>query len=536
MDRRTAKKEGPSDSSSRGAVQGKQEQTENRLEQTEQWLRMLIDSAEEYAIFSIDQEGKISSWSRGACKLFGYRAEEIVGREFAIIFTAEDRAEGVPEDEIQHAKREGYSPDIRWHVRKDGSRLFVSGSVRPLHDKDGRTLGFLKVAHDITEQRRTERQLRESEERYRLLVDSVKDFALFTLNVSGHITHWNPGAERLLGYSEEEILGQSVDCLYTMEDRKAGVPEREREIALREDVCINESWLVRKDGSRLFVVEALRRMENDQGKLKGFVKAAHDITQRKKLEDELCQAREHLEMLVEERTARLKQTVGELEAFSYSVSHDLRAPVRAMQGFSELVRTKFAKQLGPEGTALVDRIIDGAKRSDELIRDVLTLSHVARDPTHLEVVDVEQVLQHVLSGTPEFEQSRATIHIARPLHKVVGHSARLSQCFSNLLGNAVKFVPPGVRPHVKIWTEPFQKRIRIWVEDNGIGIPKGQEERIFGLFQRLHPEDVYHGTGVGLAIVRKSVERMNGKVGVESEPGKGSRFWIELPAATDPPS
>ena len=131
---------------------------------------------------------------------------------------------------------------------------------------------------------------------------------------------------------------------------------------------------------------------------------------------------------------------------------------------------------------------------------------------------------------PEFQESRAEISIAQPLHKVLGHEALLSQCLSNLLGNAVKFVGPGVRPHVKIWTEAFNDRVRVWVTDNGVGIPKGKQDRIFGLFQRLHQEDVYPVTGIGLAIVRKAVERMNGKVGVESEPGKGSRFWLELAA------
>lgn len=501
-------------------------------EQTEEWLRMLIDTAEDYAIFAINSQGRIATWSRGAEKIFGYSAAEILQQEFAIIFTPEDRATGVPQKEIDHAQREGFCPDVRWHLRKDGRRIFVSGAVRPLRALKGAPHGFIKVAHDITEQRRIELQLKESQERLRLLIENVKDVALFTLDVSGNITHWNPGAQRLLGYSEEEIVGQSVDCLYSKEDRKAGTPARERDIALRDGVRVSETWFVRKDGTHLLVSEALRRMEDNQGSVRGFVKVAHDITERKKLEDDLRQARDHLETLVAERTTRLRETIGELEAFSYSVSHDLRAPLRTMQGFSEILKAEHGAKLGPQAIGLLDRIIEGAKRSDDLIRDVLTLSRVAREETELNSVDLAKVLHHVISGNPEFQPPSAEISIA-PLHHVMGHAARLSQCFTNLLGNAVKFVAPGVRPQIKIWSESLDGHIRIWIEDNGIGIPKGQEERIFNLFQRLHREDAYHGTGVGLAIVRKAVERMNGKTGVQSEPGKGSRFWIELAAAHD---
>jgi len=513
------------------AIERAKKRAENQLEQTSQWLQMLIDAAEDYAIFSISKEGRVSSWSRGAQKLFGYEADEIVGREFATIFTPEDREQKAPEEEIDHAQKEGYCPDVRWHVRKDGQRIFVSGSVRPFWEKNGNLLGCLKVAHDITEQRRKEQELRDSEERHRMLVDNMTDFALFAFDLTGRITHWNPGAEHLLGYAEWEMLGQSVDGLYTAEDQKAGVPAREREIALREETHTDELWFVRKDGTRMFVTESIRRMEDEHGRLRGFLKVARDITKKQQLENELRQARDHLEALVSERTKRLKETIGELEAFTYSVSHDLRAPLRTMQGFAEILRAEHSAGLGAEGTDLLERIIEGSKRADELIRDVLMLSRVAREPPHLEPVDVEKVLSVLLEQTPEFQPPHADVALVRPMPKVLGHGALLSQCFSNLLWNAIKFVMPGVKPRVNIWSEALDSKVRIWVKDNGIGIPKGQEQRIFGLFERLHHQESYPGTGIGLAIVRKAVERMNGRVGVESEPGAGSRFWVELGAA-----
>jgi signal transduction histidine kinase len=301
-------------------------------------------------------------------------------------------------------------------------------------------------------------------------------------------------------------------------------------MALGDGVHVDELWFVRKDGSRLFVTEALGRIDDEGGNLRGFAMVARDITKRKSLEDELRQARDQLETLVQERTARLRETIRELESFSYSVSHDLRAPLRAMQGLADLLHVEFGECLGPKGRDLVARIVAAGKRMDLLIEDVLKLSHLGREPIRLQALDLEKILRKVIAEMPQVQESLAEISVAQPLHKVLGHESLLSQCASNLLGNAVKFVAPGVRPQVNIWTEAFNDRVRVWIKDNGVGIPKGKQDRIFGLFQRLHHDDAYPGTGIGLAIVRKAIERMNGKVGVESEPGQGSRFWLELAA------
>jgi len=403
--------------------------------------------------------------------------------------------------------------------------------VRPLRDKEGGTRGFLKVAHDITEQRRKEREPTESEERLRLLVENVKDFAMFTLDLDGRITHWNPGAQNLTGYPEDEILGQSVDTLYSMEDQASGLPRKDRELALRDGSHVAEHWFVRKDGRRVFVIEAAQRIQDSEGKVRGLAKVSRDITRRKKLEDELREARENLEKLVSERTARLQASVNQLEAFSYSLSHDLRAPLRAMRGFSEILATRFADRLGPEGNELVSQIIDGARRLDTLIQDVLTFGRVGREEIALDAVDLQALIGRIIGRSPGLRQPNATITIDGQLLKVLGHEPLLSQCLMNLLENAVKFVPPGVQPKVRIRTEPRDGRVRVWVEDNGIGIAKEQQARVFGLFQRLHRQDAYPGTGVGLAIVHKAVERMGGTTGVESEPGQGSRFWLELAAS-----
>ena len=233
--------------------------------------------------------------------------------------------------------------------------------------------------------------------------------------------------------------------------------------------------------------------------------------------------REHLEELVEERTA-------ELEAFTYSVSHDLRAPLRAMEGFSQALLEDYADRLDPVGQDYAQRIAAAAQHMDILIQDLLAYSRLNRIEIKLRLVVLEGVVQEALSLlTTEIQEKGAQVAVERPLPRLVGHRATLVQVVGNLLSNAIKFVAPGVKPQVRVCAEECEEWVRLWVEDNGIGIAPEHHELIFRIFERLHGVEAYPGTGVGLAIVRKGVERLGGRVGVESEPGRGSRFWVELP-------
>jgi PAS domain S-box-containing protein len=364
-------------------------------------------------------------------------------------------------------------------------------------------------------------------------MESVQDFAIFTMDIEGRIIDWNPGAEGMFGFSENEVLGQSCALLYTPNDRVAGVPQQEIATAAASGCALDERWHLRKDGSCFFVSGAVRAIRDANGALHGFTKVARDITERKQQEEELQKARDELEKTVAERTVRLRETIQELEAFSYSVSHDLRAPLRAMLGFATLALTEAGEELNPEVKDYIGRIVSAANRLDRLIQDVLAYSRVTRMDVRLAPINLDQLIRDVLQQYPGFQTSSAEIEIESPLHPVMGHEASLTQCVANLLSNATKFVLPGNIPRIRIWTEALDEKVKLVFQDNGIGIEPADLKRIFAMFERVHAADQYEGTGIGLTIVRKAVERMGGALGVESEPGKGSKFWIQLKRAKE---
>jgi signal transduction histidine kinase len=238
---------------------------------------------------------------------------------------------------------------------------------------------------------------------------------------------------------------------------------------------------------------------------------------------------EALERLVNERTASLREVMAQMEEFSYTVSHDLRAPVRAMRGYADIILQDHGWRLDRDARELLTRIVRSGARMDRLIQDLLTYSRISRRELRLEPVSLEKLVREVLQQYPDMRPDRADINVDGPLPDVIAHEPSLTQVVSNLLSNAVKFVPPNGRPQVRVSVVRRESQVRLWIEDNGIGIKPEHQSRLFGMFERVHPEKNYEGTGIGLAIVRKAVERMNGAVGVESDGVSGSRFWIELP-------
>jgi signal transduction histidine kinase len=283
---------------------------------------------------------------------------------------------------------------------------------------------------------------------------------------------------------------------------------------------------------RDYAVRATEESDDEVGRL---VRAFNEMLAQIQIRDDaLRKAQADLEERVRARTTALETTLREMESFTYTISHDLRAPLRAMAGFSRALIEDYGASLGPTGIEFAMRIATAARKMDALILDLLDYSRLTRQDVKIEPVNLDQLMADVLRGLEgEIRERHAEIVVEPTLPRVLGHSVTLGQTLTNLLSNAIKFVAPGVTPHVHVRADRHDGSVRVEVEDNGIGIAPEYRDRIFRIFERLNPAEAYPGTGIGLAIVRRAMERMGGRSGVESEPGHGSRFWIELPGAPE---
>jgi PAS domain S-box-containing protein len=393
-----------------------------------------------------------------------------------------------------------------------------------------------------------------SEIRYRRLFEAARDGILILDPGTRKITDANPFMSELLGYPFEELLGKELWEIGLLKDEAASRAAF-RELQTKRFIRYEDLPLQTKAGER-HEVEFVSNLY-DEGGRPVIQCNIRDITERKRTEGALRHAKAMLanhaaeqELLVAERTAKLLETVAELQAFSYSVAHDMRSPLRAMQSFAQFLFEEYSSKLDEQGIDYLQRIMRSAARLDGLIQDVLSYSSVLHATMVMEPVDLDRLIRDLIQTYPN--GLKTEIHIQGKLPKVVGSEALLTQCFSNLLSNAAKFVSPGTAPHIEVWAEdcisvrretdpetarpsmlsgPGGATVRIWVEDNGIGIAHENRDRIFGMFERINPAKEYPGTGIGLAVVRKAAERMGAQLGLESELSKGSRFWIELQKA-----
>jgi PAS domain S-box-containing protein len=435
------------------------------------------------------------------------------------------------------AYMESVTPGWREFVvtAKDGA--LVESSWANIRLPDGTQVG---IGIDVRERKQAEAALRASEERFRTYAETMPHLA-FIADPEGNVVYSNRRFAEYFGLDQ----AQARHWAWKHRQRAYHPDDLNRAI---------EMWGTWLDRGRPFEVEyRLRRhdgvyrwhltralpVRDKSGRIEQWVATSTDITEQKQAAEEVVRARDalananaDLEQRIAERTARLRETVAELEHFSYTLTHDLRAPLRAMHGFGELLSRHYAERLDAPGRDYLRRIVQAAGRMDLLITDALNYSKVLQSEFPLEPVDPAALLRGMIDSYPEFQRPHAEITVDGVLPLVEANRAGLTQCFSNLLSNAVKFVTPGTQPRIRVSAEERGNRVRLWFEDNGVGIPPEQQQRIFGMFQRLSA--AYPGTGVGLALVLKVVERMRGEVGVESDEGTGSRFWVEFAKASEP--
>jgi len=511
-------------------------------------LAAIVESSDD-AIVTQSLEGTITSWNGGAERLFGFLAAEMLGQPILRIVPAEQHPEEI---RILERLRRGELIEHYETVRlaKDGRRIDVSLSISLLRDDDGHVTGVSRISRDITARKKAEEALQQSEERFHALADNIPQLAWMT-DANGWISWYNQRWYDYTGTTLKEMQGWGWERVHHSDHAQRVVEKWKRHLAGGE--YWEDTFPLRaKDGTYGWFLSRAFPIKDSQGRIVHWFGTNTDITDLRAAQEAVSQARAELEQRVEQRTASLTEALSELEAFSYSLSHDMRAPLRAIQSFTTIVLTDHGSNVPPEAHEHLEKVINAARRLDQLIIDVLALARVSRQALKLEPVDVKALIQSLIQERPELQRPRSEVVIEPPLYPVVGHEASLTQCLTNLLGNAVKFVAPGVTPRIRIRAElisanpanvavPAEGRlengnearfVRLWVEDNGIGIDHVSRLRLFRMFERGAHHGEYEGTGMGLAIVRKAAERMGGAVGVESTPGVGSRFWLELRLAS----
>ncbi len=477
------------------------------------------------AIIDKTLAGIITSWNPAAERIFGYRAEEVIGLPDSSLFPSERVSD---EEKIlgRVALGENVPPFDTVQVRKDGKQVDVSVTISSVTDVHGNVIGATQIARDITEQKRAEAKLQASEGRYRRLFESAHDGIFLLDAATGQILDVNPFLIRMLGYSHEECLGKKlweVGSFKDIADCQAAFQKLQSNETIRyEDLPLETA------NGQLVSVEFISNVYQDDGQ-KVIQCNVRDITERKLVEDEVRRLHTELEQRVVERTAQLEAANQELEAFSYSVSHDLRAPLRALNGYSRMVVEDYAGILDAEGQRMLGTICSEAKRMGQLIDDLLAFSRIGRQQMGLSNIDMTALARSAfdeIAALCPARNLRLNLHPLPPAH---GELSMMRQVWVNLIGNAIKFTQQREVAEIEIGETVGDGERSYFIKDNGAGFDMRFAGKLFGVFQRLHSEGEFEGTGVGLALVRRIVHRHGGSVGAHGEIDKGATFHFVLP-------
>jgi PAS domain S-box-containing protein len=511
------------------------------LRESEEQFRLLVDGINDYAIYMLDPAGRIVSWNTGAQQIKGYSKNEVIGQHFSLFFTAEDIGHGKPATLLEIALREGKYQGEGWRVRKDGSLFWANVLLTALYDPHGNLQGFGKVTRDMTDSRQAQEALRQSEERFRLLVEGVRDYAIFMLDPTGHVASWNSGARLIKGYLPHEIIGRHFSIFYPPEDIRDQKPERKLQIATTEGRYEEEGWRLRKDGSRFWANVLITALFDDRGQLYGFAKVTRDLTERKLAEEQRAQLYEREQQLLHEREARAQMEAAEQmrDSFLTILAHELRTPLTSLLGNAEMLLRRGQREgdLSDRGQRNVKVIINQASRLNDMVSLQLDITRlhtgqlrIARAPLDVDALArqiVEEFLPTVTIHTVAYAGPNTPLLIE-------GDKLRLIQVLQNLVQNAIKYSPAGGT--VLIQVERHGTTVRVAVSDNGMGIPQAEMAHLFQRFYRASNvnEQQISGLGIGLYVVKELVTLHKGTIDVVSEEGRGSTFIITLPLFEDP--
>lgn len=481
--------------------------------------RLMVEAVTDYAIFLLDPQGRIVTWNAGARLMKGYSDEEIIGRHFSVFYSQDQVDSGWPDYELRTAREQGRFEDEGWRVRKDGTRFWANIILTRLVDHTGAFIGFSKITRDLTDRRRQEELLRHSEERFRLVVENVIDYAIFMLDPTGHVASWNIGAQLNKGYSADEIIGRHFSVFYPEEVAASGWPQRELEIALRDGRMEDEGWRVRKDGSRFWASVVITALHDAAGVHRGFAKVTRDLTQKRKV-------------------SQLEEDSRRITNFLAMLGHELRNPLAPMANALAVLGMESPSE--EQLRTLHDIIGRQVRQMSRLIDDLLDVSRIVSGKVQLkmEPLALRDAATHAVEAVaPLMQQKSHTLRLDLAAELwVAGDHARLVQIMTNLLTNAAKFTPPGGQIVLRISRNGPHAEIS--VVDNGLGIEPEILPNLFKLFFQGEQDisRAHGGLGLGLSLVHELVMLHGGDISVFSAPQlrPGTEFIVQLPAIATP--
>lgn len=477
-------------------------------------MQLAIDQTQDYALFLLDVNGNVASWNRGAARIKGYADHEIIGRHFSTFYTREAVDSGWPAYELKVATAEGRFEDEGWRVRKDGSRFWANVVITALRDSSGKLVGFSKITRDLTERKKHEEALAQSEERFRLLVEGVIDYAIFMLDPQGTVSSWNAGAERIIGYKANEIIGKHFSRFFLEADREESKPWEELAIARDKGRFEGEGWRVRSNGDQFWARAVVTALYDHERRLRGFAKVTQDLTQ-------------------ERHVQALEAAAKNVNEFIAVLAHELRNPLAPIQTAVQVIESTPPGH--PEREQMHKIISRQAAQLSRIVDDMLEISSVTRGELTLQraplnLSDVAREVTEAVTASCTPGRHRLQIDLAKEPLTVLGDAHRLGQLITNLLNNATKYTPPGGRICVSTSNENGWAVLR--VRDTGRGIDPQWTERIFDMFVQGRPaiERVGGGLGIGLALSRRIAELHGGSLTAASEgQDKGSEFSFRMP-------
>jgi PAS domain S-box-containing protein len=482
---------------------------------TPEIFRRMVESVRDYAIFMLKPDGTIASWNNGAQLIKQYSATEAIGKHFSIFYEPAAVASGWPEEELRRSLRDGRFEDEGWRVRKDGTRFWANVVISPLFDGSGTLLGYSKVTRDLTERRRHEEELRESEEKLRLIVDGVKDHAMFLLDGDGVIASWNPAAQNVLGYAPGEVIGRESAILYPPQDRTAGRPQAEMAAAAHAGSFHSHAWKVKADGSEVWTEGTINAIRDRDGRLNGFVHILRDLTEQRRIGELEAEGRRILEFIA-------------------MLSHELRNPLAPIKNAVSILKLPQGRQHTDKYADMIGRQVTHLTRLVDDLMDVsrITTGKIELERASLELNTLVQVAVDSMRTTFENYGHALDLKLAPQPLFIEGDAVRLTQVVVNLLSNAAKYTAP--KGHVEVALSRSHSAARLEVSDNGMGMSESLIQRAFEPFVQGERtlDRSEGGLGIGLTLVKKIVELHGGSVLASSAgAGKGTKFTITMPLA-----